>query len=61
MHFIQSFILVLSCNSYTVKSMRHIDLLPTVARLSLHPHPLDVQVGGNKLQLPLSFQGTGLE
>lgn len=41
--------------------MEQVDLLPTVAWLSLHSHPLDVQVGRNELQLPLSFQGTGLK
>lgn len=28
---------------------------PTITRLSLHSHPLDVKVSGNELQFPLSF------
>ena len=35
--------------------------LPTVAALPLNPHPLDVQVSGDELQLLLGLQGAGFE
>lgn len=33
----------------------------TKAQLVLHPHPLDVEVGGHELQLPLGLQVAGFE